>query len=403
MNTTTKTAVTKKLLVLILAVVTAVSMALVIPAESVSAAGSSKVKTLKYSMKPAMGSITLKWKKQKVSYYLIYRTGFNVKESWQIEPVPMSKYKRVKKVSGKKTSWKDKRVKNGQYYSYVIRGYKKSKGKTVLVYDTFRTDCVDYQCPGLERPSVINGGYGEFHMNSKDKLYLYVQRDCGVRPDGVVIYRKAAGASKYKKIKAKKVEKGRYDSGKTYRDSSVKPGTVYYYKTRTYVKKNGKKKYSPYSPALKLSATNFKGKYTVKSATSAGTVKEFVVKLTSDKYNGVLTLKGGKGSEGPVYSTTANGRDYGQQQLELVSCSRDFKNWSGFASTGMKISGGQTVWLKFRFVSGSGYYSAASGEYSNIYMDCEKVDYDGSAGPGSTEMTILLTDGTASAFSDYDN
>ena len=137
MNTTTKTAVTKKLLVLILAVVTAVSMVLVIPAESVSAAGSSKVKTLKYSMKPAMGSITLKWKKQNVSYYLIYRTGFNVKESWQIEPVPMSKYKRVKKVSGKKTSWKDKRVKNGQYYSYVIRGYKKSKGKTVLVYDTF--------------------------------------------------------------------------------------------------------------------------------------------------------------------------------------------------------------------------------------------------------------------------
>ena len=36
-------------------------------------------------------------------------------------------------------------------------------------------------------------------------------------------------------------------------------------------------------------------------------------------------------------------------------------------------------------------------------MDCEKVNYDGSAGPGSTEMTICLTDGTASAFSDYDN
>lgn len=393
----------KKLTCLFLALIIGAAMCFTIPAESVSAAASPGVKKLSYTMKPAIGSITVKWKKKKVSYYLIYRTEFNVKESWQIDPVPLGKYKKVKKVSGRKTSWKDKKVKKGHYYDYVIRGYKKSKGKTKLVYNSFRPDSVNYQCAGLERPSVLNGGNGEFDTNSRDKLYLFVQRDCGVRPEGVTIYRKAAGASNYKKIKVKKVDKGRFNSGSTYRDSSVRPGTVYYYKARTWVKKNGKKKYSPYSPALKLSATNFKGKYTVQSVTSAGTVKEFVVKLTSDKYNGVLTLKGGRGSEGPVYTTKADGTDYGEQPLELISFSRDYKKWSGFAATGMKILAGQTVWLKFRFVNGSGHYSAGSGEYSNIYMDFGKVNYEGSAGPGSTELTMSLTDGTASAFSDYDN
>ena len=74
-----------------LAVIIAAAMSFTIPVEQVSAAGGTKVKTLKYSMKPAIGSITVKWKKKKVSYYLIYRTEFNVKESWQIDPVPMGK------------------------------------------------------------------------------------------------------------------------------------------------------------------------------------------------------------------------------------------------------------------------------------------------------------------------
>ena len=43
--------------------------------------------------------LTASWKKQKnVSYYLIYKTEYNVKDIYKIEPVPMSKFKKVKKV-----------------------------------------------------------------------------------------------------------------------------------------------------------------------------------------------------------------------------------------------------------------------------------------------------------------
>ena len=94
-------------------------------------------------------------------------------------------------------------------------------------------------------------------------------------------------------IKVKDIEKGKFDCGKTYLDDTVRPGETYYYKAKTYVKRFGKKKYSPGSNTVKLSALNFEGKYAAKAMTAAGTVKEFSIRLVSDKYNGVLTLQSG--------------------------------------------------------------------------------------------------------------
>ena len=392
---------TKKLLVFLLVMITAVSMVLVIPTEEVSAAG--KVKTIKYTLTPSMKYIKVKWKKQKVSYYEIYRTQFRVKSIYDIEPVPLSRYTRIKKVSGRKSSWKDKKVKPNCYYDYVVKGFRKTRGKTVLVCSSYRPGTTYYQCPGLQKPDLFNGGYGESYVNSKNALYLYVQRTDGVTPSGAVIYRKARGESEYRKIKAKAVEKGRFRGGKTYKDTSVQPGKTYYYRARTYVKKNGKKKYSSYSDAVMLSALNFKGLYTVKAMTPAGKVKDFSIRMVSDRYNGVLTMQSGRGYEGPVYSAKAGGKDYGEQPVSLTAYSRDNKTWRAIPAGGLKISAGQTVYLKFRFTSGSGYFSAGSGEYSNIDFMYEKTSYVGSAGYGTTETVIRLKEGTASAFPDYDN
>lgn len=60
-----KITIIKRLLTLLLAVMTALSMAMVIPAEDAFAAG--KVKTINYKMAPAMNAIKVKWKKQNVS------------------------------------------------------------------------------------------------------------------------------------------------------------------------------------------------------------------------------------------------------------------------------------------------------------------------------------------------
>ena len=395
--------IAKRLMILMLAVVTAVSMVMVIPAADVSAASAPKVKTLKYKIKPSMKSLKVSWKKQKkVSYYLIYRTEYKVKSYYDIEPVPMSKFKKVKKVSGKKTSWTDKKVKKGIYYNYVIKGYKKSKGKTKLVCNSFKPTATYYDSPGLARPELFDGGNGENYSNSKDKLYLYVQRDKGVSPDGVEIWRKAAGASKYKKIKAKKMDKGRFKDGASFRDSSVKPGRTYYYKVRTWAKKNGKKKYSPYSNVFCMQAVNNTGKYTARAMTAVGMVKEFSVRLTSDKYNGNLILKGGAGEDGPVYEA-ANGKyTYGEKKLSLVSWSRDNKTWYGIPSTGLNVKAGQTVYLKFRFVSGSSWFLAGAGETSFIDFCCCNVSYIGTNSFGWSSITIDLSDGTASAYPNAD-
>ncbi len=391
----------KRLLTLLLAVMTALSMAMVLPATDAFAAG--KVKTINYKMVPYMSAIKVKWKKQNVSYYLIYRTEFKVKSVYEIEPVPMSAYKRVKKLSGSKAAWTDRNVKKNRYYDYVIRGYRKAKGRDKLVCTSYRKGVTNYQCPGLQRPDLINGGYGENYSNSKSRLYLYVQRTDGVTPTGAVIYRKAEGDSGYKKIKVSKAEKGSFKYGKTYADSSVTPGQTYYYKARTYVKTKKGNRYSSYSKAVKLSAVNFTGTYTVRAMTEPGTVEDFTIHMVSDEDNGVLTMEGGSGYEGPVYMTKTGSEDYGAQSISLEAYSDDGTTWMEIPPDGLIIKAGQAVWLRFRFSSGSGYFSAGSGEYSDIDFMYEKTSYAGSAGFGTTETVIKLKEGTATAFPDYDN
>ena len=393
--------ISKKLAILMLAATTALSMAPMMPTTDAHAAG--KVKKLKYTLNPAMKSIKVKWKKKKVSYYVIYRTEFKVKSIYQINPVPISRYKKVKKVSGKKSSWTDKKVKPNHYYDYVIKGYKKCGGKAKLVYNSYRPGATYYQCPGLQQPDLINGGYGENYSNSKDRLYLYVQRTDGVRPAGVVIYRSEKEQSGYKKIKARKVEKGKFEYGSFYADTTVSPGKTYYYKARTYVVKKGRKLYSPYSESLMLPALNFTGKYSVKAMTAAGKVKEFVVRMVSDRYNGELTLKRDPVDEKPVYMTRAGKKDYGNQEVALAAYSKDNKTWMAIPKDGLKVTAGQTVYLKFRFVSGSGFFSAGEGDWSDLDFMYDNTSYAGSAGFGATATRLDLKAGTATAFPDYDN
>lgn len=393
----------RRLLILMLAVITAASMVTALPAAEASAASAPKAKTLKYEIKPSMKSLTVSWKKQKqVSYYLIYRTEYRVSNYYDIEPVPMSKFKKIKKVSGKKTSWTDKQVKKGRYYNYVIKGFRKSGGKAKLVCNSFRPTATYYDSPGLMRPDLLDGGTGENYANSKDELYLYVQRDKGVRPEGVEICRKAEGADKYERIKVKKMEKGRFDAGADFRDSSVKPGKTYYYKARTWVKKKGKKTYSPFSNAVCLQAVNLIGKYSARAMTAAGMAEEFSVCLTSDKYNGNLILKGGDGEDGPFYEAADGSKTYSEQKLSLVSWSRDNETWQEIPSEGLHVKAGQTLYLKFRFVSGSSWFQAGSGGTSLIDFNCCNVSYIGTDNFGWSSIMIDLIEGTASAYPNAD-
>ena len=384
----------KKLFSLALAVVLAVSLLLVFPFENTYAAKDTNVKKLNYSMVPSMGAIKLKWKKKDVSCYQIYRVSF-AKSDTTMDYVPFSKYKKVARISGKKTSWTDKKVKKNRYYAYVIRGYRKNKDSKVRVYDSYSKHSLHSEIPGLDKPEIFNDGDGENYTNSKDRIYLYVQRNYGVRPHGAVIYRKAAGSSKYSKITVKKMSSSKFTEGAEYRDSTVKPGKTYYYKARTWVKKNGKKKYSRYSKAVKISAVNYRGKYTVEPVTAAGTVNEFAVKVNSNKYNGVLTLKG---IEDPDVYYCAE-EDI-KQTIKLTAYGSDGKTWIEVPSSGLKIKAGQSIYLKYAFTEGSGYFGGKTGSCSDVYMN-NVVDYSGGGHHGGIVFALKLKEGTGSAYCDF--
>ena len=125
--------------------------------------------------------------------------------------------------------------------------------------------------------------------------------------------------------------------------------------------------------------------------------------MVSDQYNGDLILKPGPYLEKPVYSAKAGKNDYGSQKVVLTAFSTDNKTWLTIPKGGLKITAGQTVYLKFRFDSGSGYFCADSGVYSDIDFMYDNTEYIGSAGFGATQTRLDLKKGTATAFPDYDN
>lgn len=381
----------------------AVSVLPVSPASIAFAA--EKGKKLSYTLTPAMDSVQVTWKKprQKVSYYLIYRTEYRVKDIYDIEPVPMSQFRRVAKVSGAKGAWTDRFVQEGVYYNYVVRGYRKTGGKAELVCDSFNPNATYYHCPGLQQPELINGGYGENFSNSKSTLYLYVQYTDGVMPYGVEVCRRAKDEAGWQQVNVRKAEEGWGECGGTYVDATVEPGKTYEYRVRTYVWRFDGAKYSPYSDVLEMETTNFKGRYTADAITPAGLTEDFTVRLDSDRYNGVLTLAGVYHEEEPIYSFRTTAKDYGNQTIALTACSKDNKTWQPIPSEGLRIKAGQTVFLKFRFADGTGYFGGAAGEESTIDFMYGNADYDGTAGFGATQMTISLKEGNATAFCDYDN
>ncbi|MCR4604879.1 MAG: hypothetical protein K5639_02660 [Eubacterium sp.] len=102
----------------------------------------------------------------------------------------------------------------------------------------------------------------------------------GLKPTGVMIYRKAKGEKKYKKIATLKKK-----SSFKYKDKNVTAGDKYYYKVRAYRKVNGKKKYSKYSEVLVRSAVYKEPKYTVEITDRSS--ESMTIKITSKKNNGI--------------------------------------------------------------------------------------------------------------------
>lgn len=255
--------------------------------------------------------------------------------------------------------------------------------------------------PDLQKPEIVNGGDGENEMNSKECLYLYVQCLDERDPAGAEIYRREEGAAEFERIDLNREEEPVGATG-TYRDDTVVPGTVYEYKVRTYSIWLFRKFYSQFSDPVVLPAVNFKGRYNVRAVTPPGETEEFVSKLTSDRYNGMLMLRDIWDIDGPFYSTDEDNDDRTGQKVKLTSWSKDGKTWEPIPKDGLMVKSSETVFLKFRFTEGQQYFAAGEGKASYLF-GYGWADYIGSAGAGGTTLTIDFVEGAAEAFCDYDN
>ncbi len=378
----------KRIAILLLAAVMMVSMTIVIPTDTVFAAGNAPAK-LKWSTDPGMKSIKLKWKKKNVSYYNVYRVYLKGKTENTIMPLPFASYKKVAKVSGKKTSWTDKKVKAGQFYAYVIRGYKKG-GK--LACDSYMEGVIDYDCAGLVKPAAGNLGTGESYDNTTSRLYINVYRGLvGVKPSGAAVYRKTGPKGKFKKISPKKLKRNS-EMDFSFRDTTVKPGKVYYYKAKTWVKKNGKKKYSAYSNTVRIPATNATGRFTVKAISPSGTTGSFDVLVTSShQYNGSTVFYPGK-----IWNYVADKKGY---IAKLTQYSSDGKTWTQIPSGGITLAAKQQVYLRYTFASSAAVFQAGFADDA-LYTEVG-VKYDGNAGYGRL-MDLQLGNGSGKAWNDED-
>ncbi|MDD6069667.1 MAG: hypothetical protein PUC12_02490 [Clostridiales bacterium] len=296
--------------------------------------------------------VKLKWKKQPVVKYEIYRADV------ASGSLKTGTYKWIATISGKKTSFTDKTVRKDKRYSYKIKGYKNKNGKITYYYNP---DVSAYT--GLAKPEWFEYAHCDTETTGESIPLKFEMKENSFHPDGVVFYKKTSG--KYKKIKSIKLKKNQYTAN--YTDRNVNFGKKYFYKMRTYRIEKGKKVYSKYSQPLKLCAINNKGDYTLHTFTQAElNVDSIIVSLTSNKGNGVLTFD----LENLWMETDAD------NELCLSAYSLDNTNW---VTTGKKVSlkEGETIYLRFTDNEGTPFYFAKDlavrmeADYSGYHYLCD--------------------------------
>lgn len=219
----------------------------------------------------SMTSIRLSWKKKAVAKYRLYRAA--EKNNGDI-----SKYQKIATISGKKTSYLDKKRKKKTMYHYMIRGYDK-KGN--LKYRGEAENYTGLWCSFFEY-QIPDAKY------STEEIQLQLCSSEGLKPDAYCIYRKQKGDTAYHLLKVVKKKTWYVD----YRDKAVKKGKVYFYKFRTYKTIGKKKYYSKYSNQIRMSATNQVGIFKAKIVEDQQNHEdEITFMLTSQDGNGEIILQ----------------------------------------------------------------------------------------------------------------
>ena len=127
----------------------------------------------------------------------------------------------------------------------------------------------------------------------------------------------------------------RYVVYSSIKDTTVKPGTIYYYKIKTKKKYNGKTYYSKLSKAIRIPVVNVTGKYKVSAIPVPDNPDEIIIGFTSDKYNGVLTISQSDWTDGT------------ENDIRALEYSYDNVIWESMEGSKAVIEPGKTAYIKF--------------------------------------------------------
>lgn len=320
----------------------------------------------KFSMK-SYTSVSLAWKQASVTGYQIYRK------------TDSGKYTRIKTLKGKTSlTFTDKSVLPGHTYSYKVRGYKTISGKNYFSsYASVKTAAIKMKAPQFSSASV----------SGVNKAKLTWKQDS--KATGYYVYRSTTEKGSYKKVKT-------IGSNKTlnWTDSSISPGTSYYYKIRSYVKSgygNGSSGYSkvlmvntnidkPSVSSVSASTTGIKLKwkksdnatgYQIYRSSSYGGKYTSVKKVTK---NSVVTFTDKNVTFGKTYyykvrAYKSIGKSTKYSSWSAIVCSRpELKETRFTGISGISSSKATLKWSKVSDVQGYKLYrkTGKSGKYSEV-------------------------------------
>ena len=303
----------------------------------------------------SMTSVKVSWKKiPGVKRYVVYKYNSS-----------HEKKKKLKIVSGKKSSVV-LRIKKNKWEDLYVKGVKKRKnGKKVVYGSSIRV------FSGLPRPEWDEHLMWEYHSPNEIHMSFGIEESGGLEPTGFEIYKKEAGTKKYKLVKTLKIRGKNIDWG-GWKDESVKPGKYYYYKVCSYLKSNGKIYRSEMSNRCYLGAVNYEGKFRVQTETDEDTM---TLKVTSDLLNGR--------NYGWI------GYDEGFPAKEENVCymidatSDDGHTWissdNKWGSASFYVKPGESFWIRLKRVQDETQYNEfirRERPVGKIYMNCDYCGND---------------------------
>ena len=357
--------------------------------------------------KAGFDSVTLEWKNIEAERFVIYRTDVSEIDP-EDDPAPdRSDYEEIASVGGETTTFTDTDVEYGHTYAYYIDGYKERRiGGDRISATSFEDRSMTYQTAGLARPDLFNDGYGEFHTNDSEAIYLYFQSYTGVAPTDAEVYRRALGKAgeeetpgEFEKIPLKCPDGEDFNGeGCSLMDDGITPGTVYEYKCRGVLEKDGKTYRSEWSETVRIPVVNFTGVFTCETK-DGGEPGNLTISLTSDKGNGTLFIAPDAVAtymEKDVDYDSLSVDDYPTVILEEVS--EDGKNWRTAPEDGVTLQPGKTLWLRFTPHKGP---SPAGKTVISLGFSEGSVKYDG-PGSGESIMELDLKKGEGSVYLEWD-